>query len=239
METNNEANVNRWVDERIAQLTANDRWQPNVARGLARFHERRAARRARSWFWAALATACACLLAWPVPREVARNFLSGSHFRLSDIGQVSANGKALKDGQTAPDFVLQDASGGDVRLSAHRGKVVLLNFWATWCHGCALEIPWLIEFEKKYKDRGFTVIGVSMDAGGWKTVKAFVHENKVNYPVVIGNRDMARPYGLDAMPMTFLIDREGKIAATSVGILNRAACESQIAELLGSARQPH
>jgi peroxiredoxin len=116
-------------------------------------------------------------------------------------------------------------------------KVAPLNFWATWCHGCTLEIPWLLEFEKKYKDRGFTVIGVSMDADGWTAVKPFLQEKKVNCPVVIGNDDMARPYGLDAMPMTFLIDRDGKIAATSVGIVNKTACESQITELFSSTRR--
>jgi peroxiredoxin len=239
MATNKEVNASEWVDRRLLQLAPDDRWKPDVARGLACFHARRANRPPRAWIWTTLAfaAACICVLAWPTPREIAGHFFRSFQFKLVDIGQVSADAKALKDGQTAPDFVLKDAAGADIRLSAYKGKVVLLNFWATWCHGCELEIPWLIDFQKKYKDRGFTILGVSLDADGWKAVKPFLEEKKVNYPVVIGHDDMARRYGLDAMPMTFLIDRDGKVAATSVGIVNKTACERQIAELLGSAHR--
>ena len=153
-----------------------------------------------------------------------------------DMGQVSAALKTLKDGQAAPDFTLKDASGRDIRLSAYKGKVVLLNFWATWCGGCKTEVPWFIEFEQKYRDKGFEVIGVSMDDDGWKVVKPFLEEKKVNYTVVVGNDDMAKPYGLSAvsaMPMTFMIDRGGKVSAMSVGVVNKDACESEIVHLLG------
>jgi peroxiredoxin len=94
----------------------------------------------------------------------------------------------------------------------------------------------LIQFQHEYQGRGFTVIGVSMDADGWKSVKPFIVKEGVNYPVVIGNKPMAKPYGLDAMPVTFLIGRDGKIAATSVGIIDRAACERQIRDLLATRR---
>ena len=234
-------NLSSWVDERLAKLAPEGEWQPDEERALVRLNEQRAARtrRGRMWAWAAVAAAAACisLLVSPASRDVAHHFWGrSSHFQMVDMGQVSAALKTLKDGQAAPDFTLKDASGRDIRLSAYKGKVVLLNFWATWCGGCKTEIPWFIEFEQKYKDKGFEIIGVSMDDDGWKVVKPFLEEKKVNYAVVVGNDDMAKPYGLSAvsaMPMTFMIDRGGKVSAMSVGVVNKDACESEIVHLLG------
>lgn len=134
--------------------------------------------------------------------------------------------------KAAPGFTLSDSTGAPVRLSDYKGKVVLLNFWATWCHGCKLEIPWFMEFERQYKDSGLAVIGVSMDDDGWKSVKPFLEQKKLNYTVVIGNEDLAKQYGLASMPMTVLIDREGKIAALHTGMVDKAACEAEIRKLL-------
>jgi peroxiredoxin len=135
--------------------------------------------------------------------------------------------------KSAADFTLNNSKGASVRLSKYKGKVVLLNFWATWCHGCKLEIPWFMEFENKYRHSGLAVIGVSMDEDGWKLVKPFLKEKKLNYPVVVGNEDLARLYGgVDTMPMTLLIDRDGKIAASYVGMVDKDACESEIRTLL-------
>jgi cytochrome c biogenesis protein CcmG/thiol:disulfide interchange protein DsbE len=117
-------------------------------------------------------------------------------------------------------------------LSNYKGKVVLLNFWATWCHGCKLEIPWFMEFQKEYKRRGLAVIGVSMDEDGWKSVKPYIREKQLNYRVVIGNADLAKQYGLESMPMTLLIDRHGKIAASHAGVVDREAFASEIRALL-------
>src|ERR1700676_5501976 len=135
-------------------------------------------------------------------------------------------------GQPAPDFTLTDSAGSSVTLSAYKGKVVLLDFWATWCGGCKVEIPWYMEFQKKYKASGLSVIGVSMDEDGWKSVKPFLEKQQVNYPVVIGNPDLAKRYMVDAMPMTLLIDREGKIAASHVGMVDKGAFEGEIRVLL-------
>lgn len=148
------------------------------------------------------------------------------------LGCLSAAITAPNARKAAPGFALADAKGASVRLSDFKGKVVLLDFWATWCGGCKVEIPWYMEFENKYKDSGLAVIGVSMDEDGWKSVKPFLEKTKLNYPVVIGNEDLAKLYGVDAMPMTLLIDREGKIAASHIGVVDKDKFESEIQLLL-------
>jgi peroxiredoxin len=137
----------------------------------------------------------------------------------------------------APNFSLSDSKGASVRLSDYKGRVVLLDFWATWCHGCKTEIPWYMEFQKKYKDKGLSVIGVSMDDDGWKSVKPFVEENKMNYAVVIGNEDLAKLYAVDNLPVTLLIDRTGNIAVSHAGMVDKAAFESEIRALLRDSQK--
>jgi peroxiredoxin len=142
---------------------------------------------------------------------------------------------------TAPGFTLTDAHGERIDLSDFKGKVVLLDFWATWCGGCKLEIPWYIEFDKKLRGQGLAVIGVSMDEEGWKAVRPFLARKidtetggniAMEYPVVIGNDNLAKEYNLTSMPMTLLIDREGRIALAHTGVVNKADFESHILQLL-------
>ena len=148
----------------------------------------------------------------------------------------AASVKPDKDRHAAPDFALKDADGKTVHLSDYRGKVVLLDFWATWCGPCKIEIPWFMDIERKNKDKGFEVLGVSMDDNGWEDVKPFLAELQVNYRVVIGNDDTAKNYGgVDALPTTFLIDREGKIAAIHIGLASRREFEDGVEELLRAA----
>jgi len=119
----------------------------------------------------------------------------------------------------APDFALKDANGATVHLADYKGKVVLLDFWATWCGPCKVEIPWFIEFEQQFKDRGFAVLGVSMDEGGWTEVKPYIEKQKINYRILLGNDQVGDAYGgVDSLPTTFLIDRDGRIAAKHEGI---------------------
>jgi peroxiredoxin len=151
---------------------------------------------------------------------------------LVSLSRVPAAITETKLRKAAPGFTLTDSTGAPVRLSDYKGKVVLLNFWATWCHGCKLEIPWFMEFESRFKDSGLVVIGVSMDDDGWKSVKPYLELKKMNYPVVIGSENLAKQYGLASMPMTVLIDREGKIAALHTGVVDKAACEDEIGKLL-------
>ena len=139
-------------------------------------------------------------------------------------------------GKPAPDFSLADANGAPIRLSAYRGKVVLLDFWATWCGGCKTEIPWYIEFENKYKESGLSVVGVSVDEDGWKSVKPFLEEKKVNYRILLGSWDLAKQFGVDnALPVTLLIDRDGRIADSHTGLVDKAVFENEIKVLLKEA----
>ena len=132
----------------------------------------------------------------------------------------------------AQDFRLKDDHGRTVSLRKYKGKVVLLNFWATWCHGCVQEIPWLMEYQSKYRKDGLVVLGVSMDDDGWKQVRPYIHEKKLNYRVVIGSEELARQFQLENMPMTLIYGRDGKLAAKHVGMVDRAACDQEIHALL-------
>ncbi len=149
---------------------------------------------------------------------------------------VSGEIVAAKLRKAAPGFVLTDSTGAAVDLSSYKGKVVLLDFWATWCGGCKVEIPWYIEFASKYKDSGLAVIGVSMDEEGWKLVKPFLAAKKMNYPVVIGDEGLAKKYGLEAMPMTLVIDREGKVAVSHTGLVDKVGFEDEVRTVLGEQR---
>ena len=120
-------------------------------------------------------------------------------------------------GDAAPDFELKDASGRIVKLSDYRGKVVVLDFWATWCPPCRQEIPGFVALQSKYKERGVEVIGVSFDES-WALVKPFMQSNGINYTVVLGDQEIAQRYGgITGIPTTFVIDREGVIRTKKVG----------------------
>ena len=146
----------------------------------------------------------------------------------------AASVKPDKDRHAAPDFTLKDADGKTVHLADYKGKVVLLDFWATWCGPCKIEIPWFIDLQRRNKDKGLEVLGVAMDDNGWEDVKPFLADMKVNYRVVVGDDATSNAYGgVESLPTTFLIDREGKIAAVHVGLdAGRKDFEDGIEELL-------
>ena len=150
----------------------------------------------------------------------------------SETAHAASNAPSSR--KPAPDFTLQDANGSGVKLSDYRGKVVLLNFWATWCGPCTLEIPWFIQFEQQYKSRGFDVLGVSMDEEGWKAIKPYIQEHKINYRVLLGDDSVSQLYGgVDSLPTTFIIDREGKVAYVHVGLAGKNEYLDEIQVLLG------
>ncbi len=141
--------------------------------------------------------------------------------------------------QVAPDFALKDAHGNVVHLADYRGKVVLLDFWATWCGPCGEEIPWLTDFQRKYKDRGFEVLGISMDDDGWKEINPFVALKKINYRIVLGDDKTGDLYGgIEALPTTFVIDRNGRVASHFVGLAARKDFQNAIETLLETRAGP-
>ncbi len=151
----------------------------------------------------------------------------------------NAGAQSIKNRKPAADFTLRDANGTAVKLSDYRGKVVLLNFWATWCGPCTLEIPWFIEFEQQYKTQGFAVIGVSMDEEGWNAIKPYMAAHKMNYRVLLGDDSVSQLYGgVESLPTTFLIDRQGKVAfPPHIGLAGKNEYLKEIQSLLGEQQQ--
>ena len=133
----------------------------------------------------------------------------------------------------APDWQLNDVAGQAVRLSDFKGKVVVLDFWATWCRPCREEIPGFVNLQKQYGPKGLVIIGVSMDEGGAKVVSDFMHRTGINYRVVLGTAKVAFLYGgIETIPTTFIIDRAGRVVAVGGGNTDPATFEAEIKPLL-------
>jgi|SRR5579862_2116976 peroxiredoxin len=251
MERNDETSVNRgtelsrWTEDRLAALRPDGEWDPNVARGLALLWERQRVEhlgaKRYAWLTAAVVAACVPLMAMPATRALAERCVSACVNQsgwVRDLLTGNMPGPSTvfisrEDREMAPDFTLNDASGDPFTLSALRGKVVLLNFWATWCVPCKVEIPWFIELQKSRKSAGLEVLGISLDDDGWKSVKPFVEARNVNYRVVIGNQDIAGLYGgVTSLPATLIIDRSGRIAAVHVGLCSKSEYEGDVRAVL-------
>jgi cytochrome c biogenesis protein CcmG/thiol:disulfide interchange protein DsbE len=245
MDNNNEANLDQWANERLASLRPDSEWNPDLSRGFARLQERRGdqrgLRRRYGWAIAGIVATSLPLMALPVTRAIAQRCVSACVQESSKVreflvgpGQApSSTYLKTADRQMAPDFTVTDASGKQVSLSDFRGETVLLNFWATWCGPCKVEIPMLKGLHQQYRDSGFTVLGVSLDEKGWDVVKPYMKTAQFNYPVVVGGENIARLYGgMDSVPTTLIIDQSGRIAAVHVGLCNRAEYEADIDAVL-------
>ena len=127
---------------------------------------------------------------------------------------------------------MKDPAGGLVKSSDFDGKVVILNFWATWCSPCKAEIPGFIDLQQKYREKGLVVVGIALDEHGVSKVKRFVEENRLNYPVVLGNIMMMENFGGEGIPTTLVIDRSGKIVAKHLGFTSKETLEAEIVPLL-------
>lgn len=146
-------------------------------------------------------------------------------------------------GQMAPQFTLRDTSGKKVSLSDYKGKAVVLDFWATWCAPCKVEIPWLEQFHNQYAAQGLEILGVSEDdldpddkaklSEEKKDIAAKAAQLKINYPVLIDDASVSTPYGgVEGLPTTFFIDRSGKVVASTVGLAPRDTIEADIKKAL-------
>jgi peroxiredoxin len=140
---------------------------------------------------------------------------------------------AKKASVLASDFTLQTTEGKTLKLSDYKGKVVIVDFWATWCPPCRKGIPDLIDLKKKYGSKGLEVIGISVDTDTKADVVPFVKDHGINYPVVYGNQNVYQQYGgISAVPTSFVLDKAGKIIASYEGLTTKETYESHIKKLL-------
>ena len=155
--------------------------------------------------------------------------------RAADAPGVRAAIEPAAARQAAPAIALQDSHGKILKLDQYRGKVVLLDFWATWCHGCKEEIPWFEQFDKRYKDKGLAVVGISLDGDGWKVLRPFLKNTmKIPYRIALGDDATAALFKIENMPDTFLIDRQGRIAASYRGLVDRDDIEKNVQAMLAA-----
>jgi thiol-disulfide isomerase/thioredoxin len=143
-------------------------------------------------------------------------------------------GKLSGDRPMAPQFSLIDLNGRKLELADHKGKVVLLDFWATWCGPCRIEIPGLVRLQERYRDQGLVIIGISLD-DSLEPVREFYREYRMNYPVAMGDERISALYGgILGLPTTFLIGRDGRIYAKHMGATDISVFEEEVKELLGT-----
>ncbi len=150
--------------------------------------------------------------------------------------QQTTSIRAPKKGDMAPDFTLKvlGEKGKTMQLSSLKGKGVIVNFWATWCEPCKIELPWLVELQKKYGPEGLQIIGVADDESGEKSISAFAQKMGINYPILLGTDQVADQYGgLDGLPTSFFIDRSGKVVDVLIGIDSESRLEDSIKKSLG------
>lgn len=143
-----------------------------------------------------------------------------------------ANGQLM--GATAPDFELNSLDGKSLKLSSLRGKAVLLNFWATYCGPCKVEMPWFVELQKEYGPQGLEIVGVAMDDASTEDIAKFAQDMGVNYPILLGKEAVGLSYGgVNVLPTTFFLDRNGKVIAREFGLQSRSVFVDHIKEALG------
>jgi thiol-disulfide isomerase/thioredoxin len=151
----------------------------------------------------------------------------------ASVNNISPASTMQGDENKAPDFTLVNIEGKNVSLSDYKGKVVIVDFWATWCAPCRKGIPDLIDLQKKYKDK-LAVIGISLDMGNNKArVPDFVNKMGINYPIVYFNNKVLSDYGgIIAIPTSFIIDKDGNIIKKIVGLYPKSELEKQLNTLI-------
>lgn len=146
--------------------------------------------------------------------------------------EIKKTREGISEGEIAPGFTLKDLHGVEVSLKEFRGKVVLLNFWATWCPPCRKEIPSMVELYKRYKDKGLEIIGVNLDKLGKSEVEKFSLEHKINFPVLLNpSGDVASLYGVVVLPTSIILDRDGRIKGNRISGAVDWAAETNLSML--------
>ena len=163
----------------------------------------------------------------------------GAPDAVKDVPTPKAPSAPAIRGKPAPDVELPDLSGAKLRLRDLKDKVLLVNFWATWCAPCEIEIPWFNDFDQKYREQGLEIVGISLDEEGPEVVKRFVAKKKMTYKVVMGDDKAAEAFGgVIGLPTTFLVDRNGKFYSMHRGLVGKDIVEEELLELLGTPKEP-
>jgi thiol-disulfide isomerase/thioredoxin len=162
--------------------------------------------------------------------------LAGVHMARNK-GGANGSTKGQLMGNVAPDFELPGLDGKSLKLSNLRGKAVLLNFWATYCGPCKIEMPWFVELQKEYGPQGFQIVGVAMDDASTEDIAKFAKEMGVNYPILLGKDAVAESYGgVSVLPTTFFLDRDGKLIAREFGLRSRSDFVDDIKKALSQGQ---
>jgi len=146
---------------------------------------------------------------------------------------LAAAAACLEGASPAPEFRLESLEGRAVRLSDYRGQAVLLNFWATWCAPCRVEMPWLADLSRRYRRQGLEIVGVSMDGADRARIASFVRERKIPYTILLGDEAVGAAYGgVRLLPQTFFIGRDGAVAWSISGLATKSDLELAVRQLL-------
>ena len=183
------------------------------------------------WLAAVLVFGLVFALFTPLPERLSRWF---ARDRAAAAAQGPTGGCPANAPAANLDFTLKDMNGAEVKLASLKGKVVLLNFWATWCGPCLMEMPSFVKIQEEYKDKGFQAIGVSVDDAP-EALAPFATQHKINYPLLVGQEreDIQTAYGgIFGIPISFIISREGKVCRKQIGPASREQFESWIKALL-------
>jgi len=161
--------------------------------------------------------------------------------RIARNNRANGPGQRQLMGNLAPDFELQTLDGKNLKLSDLRGKAVLLNFWATYCGPCKVEMPWFVELQKEYGPQGFQIVGVANDDASTEDIAKFAKEMGINYPILIGKDSVSDSYNVSVLPTTFFLDRDGKLIAREFGLQSRSVFVDHIKKAMsqGQAVQAH
>ena len=168
---------------------------------------------------------------------VAALLFVGRHMVKKSNGSSQVVDKAY--GSPAPEFELSDLNGKQVKLSDFHGQAVLLNFWATWCSPCKIEMPWFVELQKQYGPQGLAVVGIAMDDANKDDIAKFAKDMGVNYPILLGKEAVGEAYGgVQFLPTTFYIDRKGRVVERVFGLTGKGEIEDNVKKALAGISAP-